>query len=633
MRGARSTLFFLFVSLAMLVSCRSLDLRIANEYYEEFAYSRAIPKYEKVLSKEYSLEAASRLAESYHKTGDSRQAETWFRRVVEAENATQEDKLAFAEVLMENGRYEEAGVWFRKYLQLSASDGRAKNLLLACDSIHWFFQDTTAFTVSVAEFNRENENNFSPSFYRNGIVFLSDRPRAGKRKGKNPWTGMGYLDLYFTSRIDGSDKWLEPEILKGDLNGLYDEGPAVFNSDFSRTYFTRTDYSGKNLYTNDENETIFKLYTARRDGDEWNVESELPFNSDDYSVGHPALTPDESTLFFVSDMPWGYGGTDIYSVTFRDGKWSEPVNLGSRVNSAGNEMFPYFAHDSTLYFASDGHVGLGGLDVYETHYNGDFWDKPENLQYPVNSPKDDFGFIIDSLDIQGYFTSNRDGRSDRVYTFIKHPPIINSVYYLRELGSDAVITNCQGRILKPKSSEEFRSEKDGRLVMNLPEKELVVMVIKAPGYFAVKRSRDTRDIRRSVKFTDTLRVEKIVMRKGMVCSNIVFEKKSTELTDDIKKGLDSLKQVLLLNPELQVEIGSHTDSRGSYSYNMNVSRKRSDELALYLIENGIKAHRIISKGYGESRLLNHCRNGILCLEEDHMVNNRVELKVVDIIDK
>jgi outer membrane protein OmpA-like peptidoglycan-associated protein/tetratricopeptide (TPR) repeat protein len=617
----------------LLSSCRSLDLRIANEYYEEFAYSRAIPKYEKVLTREYSHQAASRLAEAYQKTGDPLSAESWLRRVVDDENVTQEEKLAFAEVLMENGKYEEAGDWFRNYLQLSASDERAKNMLRACDSIHWFFQDTTAFSVNEAGFNRVNENNFSPAFYMNGIVFLSDRPRVGKRKGKNPWTGMGYLDLYYTTRIDESENWLEPEILNGDLNGLYDEGPAVFNSDFSRAYFTRTDYSGKNLNKNAENETIFKLFTARNDGDEWNVESELPFNNEDYSVGHPALSPDESTLFFVSDMPWGYGGTDIYSVTFVDGEWGEPVNLGSRVNSAGNEMFPFFAKDSALYFASDGHVGLGGLDVYETRFNGDFWDKPENLQYPVNSARDDFGFIIDSLNIQGYFTSNRTGRSDRIYTFIKHPPIINEVLYLNESGTGKPVLKFEGRILSPKSSEKIKSDKNGRLVLSLPEKTEVLIVAKAPGYFAVSRSRNTSDIRRSVAYTDTLRVDKIKMSQGMICPNIVFDKKSTELTDEIMKGLDSLKQVLLLNPELQVEIGSHTDSRGSYDSNLRVSRERSDELSLYLIENGIKAHRIISKGYGESRLLNHCRNGILCLEEDHMINNRVELKVVDIIDE
>ena len=626
-----SRLHFLVIALmALLFSCKSFNYRIANEYYEQFAYSKAIPKYEKVLEKEMIPIAAARLAESYRKIGNSSKAEKWYSKVVEQNDVAQEYKLAMAEVYMENGKYQEAATWFKDYIELNATDTRAKKLLFACDSIHLFFEDTTAYTVEVPTFNKVNESNFSPAFYKSGIVFLSDRPVPGKNRNKSMWTGREYLDLYFTSPVEGSDKWLEPELLQGDINGVFDEGPAVFSKDFSRVYFTRTDYKGKNLAKNEQNETILKLYSGRLDGSEWNLESALPFNDEKYSVGHPALSADGNMLFFVSDMPWGYGGTDLYSTTFSDGKWSDPVNLGSRVNTDGNEMFPFYSSDSILYFASDGHIGLGGLDIYETIWNGDYWVSPDNLQYPVNSPKDDFGYIIDSLGILGYFSSNRVSKSDNIFSFIKHPPILVCNLFVKDASSKDPISKVSAVLINGDDRNIISTDKSGEVTVALPEKSNVEVVVQANGYFSNSIFKSTVGIKRSKVFIDTLFLEKIPLNKAMVCTNILFDKKSTKITPQIELALDSLYIVLENNPNIQIEIISHTDSRGSYSSNLRVSRKRSDEISIYLIKKGIIPHRLISKGYGERKLLNYCRNGILCLEEDHMINNRVEIKVVDI---
>ncbi len=617
---------------SMLFSCRSLNYRIANNYYDQFAYSRAIPKYEKVLRKELEPNAARNLADSYRKTGNSLKSEFWYKRLLTMPSATEQDKLAMAEVLMENGKYEDAGDWFRKYIQLNGSDARAKRLLIACDSIHIFFEDSNAYSISLPGFNRENESNFSATFYKEGIVFLSDRPAPGKNKEKSLWTGREYLDLFFTSQIGGTDDWLEPELLKGNINGLYDEGPAVFDTSYTRIYFTRTDYAGKNVSKNEEDESVLKMYTGKLDNGNWNLESGIPFNNDEYSVGHPALTPDGNTLFFVSDMPWGYGGTDLYSSSFQNGNWSDPVNLGIRVNSEGNEMFPFFANDSTLYFASDGHIGLGGLDIYETTWNGEYWVTPTNLQYPVNSPKDDFGYIIDEEGVEGFFTSSRSISSDKIYSFIKHPPIILHKICVKDSKTGKQIKNYQAVIKSDSGSKNFKSDNNGEAKINLPDNSMIQLVIKANGYFSDISNFDTHSIKRSRTTTDTISLTKISNGKSMVCGNIYFDKKTTDLTESITYGLDSLYEIMIYNPELQIEIASHTDSRGSSSSNLEISRKRSDNMSLYLINKGIQPFRIISKGYGEYRLKNQCRNGILCLEEDHMVNNRVEVTVVDIID-
>ncbi|HMT29570.1 MAG TPA: hypothetical protein PKD91_09855 [Bacteroidia bacterium] len=233
-------------------SCKSLNLRIAENYYEQYAYSKAIPKYEKALRKDFVPEAANHLAESYRKTGNSLNAEIWYKRLVKSPQVKLEYKLSLAEVLMENGKYSEARDWFQDYLQYSASDKRVKRMIQACDSINLFFRDTNTFQISLPKFNKDNENNFSPVYYRQGIVFLSDRKAPGKNKELSAWTGKEYLDLFYTRKVDG-DNWLEPELLKGNINGLYDEGPASFSNDNTTIYFTRNDYSGKEIERNQKN--------------------------------------------------------------------------------------------------------------------------------------------------------------------------------------------------------------------------------------------------------------------------------------------------------------------------------------------------------------------------------------------
>lgn len=617
---------FVFFVVTVISGCRAFNLRVADNYYTEFAYSKAIPKYEKVLRKEFNHLAASRLAESYRNTGNSLKAEIWYRRLDNSPLVSLEDRYNFAVVLMENGKYREASEKFNAYLQYDPTAKKARRLLSVCDSIHLFFEDTTLYQVSAPDFNGEFEANFSPVFYRDGIVFVSDRMASGKRKIISPWTGKPYLDLFFTKVTDG--KWISPQLLKGDINGLFDEGPSAFSADFNAIYFTRLDYSGKVVEKNQKNMSLLKLFSGQYTGNTWRMTGPMSFNNSEYSVGHPALSSDGKTLYFVSDMPWGYGGTDIYKSVMRNGQWSEPENLGNVINTDGNEMFPFISSDSVLYFASDGHLGLGGLDIFSCYWNGEHWMRAENLQYPVNSSKDDFGYIIDASNSQGFFTSNRSKNRDIIYAFKRIPPEFD----LLLLAKDQKGTDIKKFTLYQRDRKGDRIHMtdgiNGWAKCKLKPNADYSTEIHAGGYFTATSRFSTYGIRKSTTLKDTVTLVKIELNKAIIRPGIYFSKKELSIREETAKALDSLATVMQLNPEIEIELGVHTDSRGTFTENLNITKSRAEAIAEYLVSKGVARSRFFAIGYGEGKLINQCRDGIFCIEEDHQANNRVEVKVV-----
>lgn len=618
-------IIFLF-SLSLLVGCKAFNLRVADNYYNELAYAKAIPKYEKVLRKEFNHQAASRLAESYRNTGNSMKAEIWYRRLDASPMVTLDDRFNFAVVLMENGKYSEASEKFTAYLQYDPTAKKARRLLSVCDSIHLFFEDTTLYQIAVPDFNGEFESNFSPVFFRDGIVFVSDRIAPGKKRMISPWSGKPYLDLFFTSKETG--KWSTPQLLKGDINGIFDEGTATFSADFNTVYFTRIDYSGKVIEKNQKNMSLLKLFSGQYTGNLWRLTGPTTFNNVEYSVGHPALSRNGKTLYFVSDMPWGYGGTDIYRADLVNGQWSEPVNLGNAVNTDGNEMFPFIATDSVLYFASDGHLGLGGLDIFSSFWNGESWMKAENLQYPVNSSKDDFGYIIDSTNSHGYFSSNRSRNRDMIYEFKRNPPAFDLLLLAKDnKGSDIRKFELFHRNRK---GEKIRMAGgvNGLAKCGLLANTEYQAEIYADGYFTATSRFSTYGLRKSATLRDTVVLVKVDINKPVIWRDIYFNKKEAAIREETTRALDSLVVILNLNPGLEIELGVHTDSRGSFTDNLSLTKSRADAITAYLVEKGISRSRFVAIGYGEGKLINQCRDGIVCIEEDHQVNNRVEVKVV-----
>ncbi|CAN5521080.1 OmpA family protein [soil metagenome] len=621
----------LFSALLLLASCVQVRLRTANENYEQFAYAPAAENYEYVLRKRLDDQSIINISDCYRQIGNSQRAEFWYKRAVKLENAKPEWNLFLAEALMRNAKYEEAKEYLTKYISLNTTDFRAQRLLSSCDSINQFYQDTSIYVITPLRFNTPAESYFSPAFYRSGIVFLSDMSFKGLSTTKSDGTGHRFLDLFYAKKTDKGN-WLDPEPLRGEVNGRFNEGPAVFTHDFNTMYFTRNNYTSNKAEKNKRNVNVLKIYKAEFLDGKWIIKGEMYFNSGDYSVGHPALNSDGTVLYFISDMPWGYGGTDIYRVRWEGGNtWSQPENLGPTVNTEGNEMFPFLANDTTLFFASDGHLGLGGLDIFETRNDNGKWMEPINLGYPLNSSQDDFGYIIDSTGTNGYLSSTRNSSTDRIYSFVKNPPRLQIVVKVTDRDNGLAVKNTSVTVISAEMKEEkYMTDAFGEIKIKAdPDKEYSFHCDQRD-YFYLETATSTKGKRFSEVVNVPVELRKVQLNKPFKWAGISFKKKDFQLKTAAGDALELLVKLLSDNPRLEIEIASFTDARGSDADNLKLTQKRADLVLQYLVSRGIKAERLNAKGFGETKLLNQCVNGLLCLEEEQEVNNRIEITIRNI---
>jgi outer membrane protein OmpA-like peptidoglycan-associated protein/tetratricopeptide (TPR) repeat protein len=629
MRHSRIFIGLLLISIAgMTGGCLNVHLRSANEYYQQFAYASAANEYEYVLSRKIIPEATANIADCYLQMGNSVKTEYWYRRAIKLPDARPEWNLFLAQAMMRNGNYKEAKVHIEKYLEFNKSDFKAQRMLNACDSIAVFYRDTTLYSISLLKFNTPHDNFFSPAFFRSGIVFLSDRSVKGLSKAVSDGTGNRFLDLFYAKKTDRGN-WMDIEPLRGDVNGKFNEGPVVFSNGYNTMYFTRNNYVSNRAEKNNKNVNVLKIFKADNELGEWKIKGPMYFNSNEYSVGHPALNASGAMMIFSSDMPWGYGGSDLYMVRWEGGeRWSNPVNLGAGVNTEGNELFPFMANDSLLYFASDGRTGMGGLDIYESKFVQGEWSTAENLGYPINSSQDDFSFIMDSTGMEGYFSSSRNGNVDKIYGFEKHPPQLNMFLAITEVQAGTPIPGVRVKMMVDNANEKiFTTNGLGELKLDVQPGHVYKFRCDHPEYFLVTTEESTVGL----KFSDTLKVKvelrKVQLNKPFVWQGVAFKKKDYQLKVTSGEALQFLSTLLLDNSRLQVEIGSYTDSRNSDADNIILTQKRAELVLSYLVTQGIAESRLSAKGYGEAKLLNKCVNGILCIEEEHERNNRIEITV------
>lgn len=447
----------------------------ANKQYDRLSYRGAADLYEKVLIKNKdNKEAQIRLADCYRRLGDNINAERVYSQVVTSNDAPAESNLYYAQALSSNGKYADAKKWYDKYSQLRSDDMRGKDAARAYENMSSFYKDSSKYVIKFLEIN-SFASDFAPMYYKDMIVFSSARKEEGAVKRSFYRDYSAFLDLYTTKNFNGSvDKgykvgksqaankatklkntnntgWTEqtfPTPYDSDLstalegrflpekaydvegrgkgvekfskkvNTKYHEGPIAFNKDQTKALLTRNNYNGRARKSNDEIVKL-KLYTTEVKDGKWTKAVEVPFNSNEYSVGHATMSPDQNTVYFVSDMPGGKGGTDIYSVDYNNGSWGVPKPVES-LNTPGNEMFLHMDNKGGLYFSSDGYAGLGGLDMfYSEAKKGGTFNKPTNMGYPLNSTKDDFSIVVDESGKNGYFASNRKRElgDDDIYSF------------------------------------------------------------------------------------------------------------------------------------------------------------------------------------------------------------------------
>ncbi len=413
-------LFCLNTNTIVAQNSSPLYLKQANKSFNNKAYNDAIPQYLYCIKKDSSLhEAVFNLAECYRLTSQPVNAETWYKKAVQLKESEPIHQLYLGEVLMQNRKYEEAKKWFELYSKNASDDSRGYEHLQSLKQISKYYKDSSFVKINKININSP-ESDFSPVQYKNGLIYTSARKRMSLIERTQAWTGKNFFSLYYAEKKD-SITFSRPKLFAPELQIHYNNGPLCFSKDFKTIYFTRNNPNGNS------SDKIIKLEIyeshVQLDDVHWD-EQIIPFrwNSNTYNCAHPALSADGTKLYFSSDMKLGFGGMDLY-VCKRDGDvWSEPENLGPKINTPGNEVFPYVDTDEILYFSSDGHDGLGGLDIFSSELTNGSYSSIENLGAPFNSNSDDFGINVSSK--RGYFSSNRghQGMDDDIYHFINTKP-------------------------------------------------------------------------------------------------------------------------------------------------------------------------------------------------------------------
>ncbi|MBT8194933.1 MAG: tetratricopeptide repeat protein, partial [Bacteroidia bacterium] len=366
--------FFNIIAICITVivasGCASMQMRTADRFYEDLAYYNALRNYEDVAIKTQNEKAILRTAECYGLLNYNKEAEQWYSLAMEKSKVLPRHHFAYAKVLMKNGNYELAKKYLNKYLLIDRNNASIKQLISSCDSIeHFFYNDTTMYSINLLEWNELNSSSFSPRVHKSGVMFVSDRDHPQRANGTSSFSGNNTYDIFFV-KLTEFDNWLQPEPIIGEVNGIFNEGPFAINASGDTMYFTRNNYLNDMPEKNADNLSTLKIYRAVFLNAEWIIDGEVSVSSSDYSVAHPTLSKNGKFLVFMSDMPWGYGGTDLYWSRKVEGKWTTPKNLGPNVNSSENEVYPYLQNDSVIYFSSGANHNMGGLDIFYSVYSG-----------------------------------------------------------------------------------------------------------------------------------------------------------------------------------------------------------------------------------------------------------------------
>lgn len=638
---------FMFINLTM-----TAQIRQANSFFDQFKYSKAVLLYKKATTdkdEKIRKEATVRLADCYRLMNNAEMASSWYNKALQFNDVDPINYYYLGLSLQTMANYTEAEKAFLKYAEKVPSDFRGKIYAGYCNEIKkWEGFEPCADIKNTSSLN-SIYSDFGPMFYRDGLIFTSDRDIDLMSDQNYLWTSYGYLDLYSSQPLGGNDFWsgmTNPSKLPDTFNQPYHDGPASFTSDFKEIYTTRT-LKGKLKKDSTNIRTDFlKIYSADLSDEKKVIYKAFPFNSDNYSVGHPAISADGNKLIFSSNMPGGKGQSDLYISVRVNGEWQQPNNLGSEINTFGNEVFPFWANDSTLFFSSDGHIGYGGLDIYESKLEKGKWTTPWNLKLPINSPYDDFSIVFNKNLIDGFFSSNRQGGlgSDDIYAFrnyhrtpgapikqIELTPFISGL--VKDKKTMIPIDSVTVFLLNKDTGEVLiaKTNKDG--YFEAPIAKGVTYIAKAMklNYFddCLNFTISVDDSSSKFKTPNNLLLDRYELNKTFSIQNIYYDLDKWFIRDDAKPSLDKVVSLLKQYP-INVEIGSHTDSRASSKYNNQLSQKRAEAAVDYLISKGIDARRLTFKGYGETQLINKCADGIPCTEDEHQVNRRTEFKITSI---
>lgn len=615
------------------------QLASADKKYENYSYINAIKTYERVAEKGYkSADMFQKLGNAYYFNADLEQAAKWYGELFAMTSDVQPVYFyRYAQSLRAIGENEKANEMLKKFTKLSDDDSRGDLFLKNVNYLDAIKNNSGRYTVEDAGINSQYSD-YGTAITLNKIVFASARDTGSLGQRKHTWTNQHFTDLYVAD-LDGEMNPGTVDKFDKTVKSKFHEATPTFTKDGKTMYFTRNNYLEGKKGKNDKNITLIKIYKATLENDQWVNIMELPFDSDNYSTAHPALSSDDKTLYFASDMPGTLGQSDLFKVQINeDGTYGPPINLGKTINTEGRETFPFINDENEVYFASDGHPGLGGLDIFVSKINEDgTFNKVQNVGSDVNSPKDDFAYWIDTKSRKGFFTSNRDGGQgyDDIYKFLE----------LKKLTCEQVLF---GKITDLDTNEILPGAKISLFDSRFNAMGEVLADSKGDYSFAVECGK-TYNVR-AEKTDYTTKEEKITIDKanGKSNLNIALEKEQCKVAvgDDLGKcfgikmiyfdldksnirreaalDLEKILDVLSQNPTMKLDIRSHTDSRATHKYNENLSDRRAKSTINWLIKNGVSPNRLVGKGYGETELVNKCSDGVDCTEDEHQMNRRSE---------
>ncbi|KIX22873.1 flagellar motor protein MotB [Flavobacterium sp. 316] len=640
MKKIIQTAIFLFS--ISLFSQSSLDK--ATKYYKTMQYKKAVEMYEKAIEDKgaNSQETVFRIANSYFYINDYINAKKWFDKVYEAEQGSMAEVnfIKYIESLKSNRDYDTANNLLKEYYKNNPA--KLKMLAYQKKELDSLNKKKTLYTITNLSINTPMSDFGAVKYGPNKIIFYSSRDTSKFNNKIYSWNEQPYLNTYIAEKNIGTGNVDNVKLFLNNLNSDYHDATVAFSNDLEKVYFTSNYLKRRKIKTNKSGLSNMEILRGSIvDNKIVDIET-LKFNDENYSCAHPSLCDKGKYLFFVSDMPGGYGCTDIYyAEIFEDGSINTPINAGPSVNTAGREMFPYFVNN-TLYFSSDGHYGIGGLDIFESKLESkNSFSTPTNLGSPINSNMDDFSFTYYKETGDGYFSSNRTmGKGDDdIYSFVKTKEVIFQNYSGNVLDEATkkpipyanikVIDNFGDTV------QNVKSDSLGYYNVQLPCNSEHNLNFSKPNYSSknvqVKTDDGAKDIKNNIVYLNSF--ESLVVKEDNVekikVNPIYFDLDKFAITPQAESELEKVYYVMTEFPKVVIKIESHTDSRGSDSHNLKLSDNRAKATQTYLIARGISPERIESAiGYGETRLKENCPNGVKCTEERHSINRRSDFIIV-----
>ena len=709
---------FIFISILTNGAFGQLKAKLADEHYRKMEYSLCVNMYNELAAKsiknnstaDSEIEYIRRAAVSNFLLFRMSESCNYFTILKEKNRLTEQDREYFIRALMYSEDYDKAKSIIHESKTLHPKNVYFANLSADEPRFQELFEDSSFYRIADAGFN-SGMGDFAPAFSKSGLVYATKSQNTRAIHPSYGWDNDYYINLNEVRFVNDST-FSKPSLLKQNFLSKAHDGPVSFSADGNRMAITKNTIGSKK----GKEVVVLSIYFSDLINGEWSDLKPFKYNDPEFNMGHAVFAENDQALYFVSDKEGGYGKTDIYVSRLKNGEWSEPVNLGPSINTSQDELFP-FVNGPNLYFASNGHFGLGGLDIFEIDLTKS--GTPKNLGYPINSSHDDFGYISDSTTLRGYFSSNRGDNTDRIMRFRKRPvkvgltgvvyakykenePVPNQTIYIQNKFTkeiDSLVSNEFGQFNSAiKLNEDYRiytakeefvliqegfvstqgikrdtvfycelalkpttiqvhlrvvEQRTGKViplattsVTDYSINKDTTMMTNENGMVTLKVERNKSYWAHAAKkgYTDDnvafnsanendkvidleLRLPPIVKGDRFKLENIFYDLNKSTLRPESKIALDKLADFILKN-DLRIELSAHTDARGSDAYNLKLSQARAQSCVDYLISKGVKKSNIIAKGYGETQLLNKCKNNVTCPEDMHQENRRTEVKIL-----